>query len=66
MLEGKKVCFFWQSGRLLANQSDTQAAVNYCTIFHPDYSSELRESVQRMPATLLDKLQLWCGWIADL
>jgi hypothetical protein len=43
MLEGKKVWFFWQSGRLLANQSDTQAAVNYCTIFHPGYSSELRE-----------------------
>jgi hypothetical protein len=33
MLEGKKICFFWQSGRLLANQSDTQAAVNYAVPF---------------------------------
>ena len=50
MLEGKKVCFFWQSGRLLANQSDTQAAVNYAVpFFIQAIHQDCGKSVQRMP-----------------
>jgi hypothetical protein len=33
MLEEKRLVFFWQSGRLLGNQSDDRAAVNYVYYF---------------------------------
>jgi hypothetical protein len=62
MLEGKKVCFFWQSGRLLAIKVTPKPQLIIVLFFIQTIHQNCGKSVQRMPATLLDKLQLWCGW----